>query len=103
MLAESWFRARDKVCTLTGDKAGAVELAAPILEHIVESGPAGIWAVTADEPRKLCLISNDGTVTDIIPSTGIGWRGNPCGFLTRAGLSRPVVLHDEQDFTASGS
>ena len=35
MVAEGWFRARDKVCTLTpGDKAGAVELAVPVLEHI---------------------------------------------------------------------
>ena len=100
MLVESWFRARDKVCTFTpGDQAGAVELAAPILEHIVETGPAGIWAVTADEPRKLCLISNDGTVTDIIPFDRhwVARETHPVFSPARDYLALSV-LHDEQDF-----
>ena len=99
-VAESWFRARDKVCTMTpGDKAGAVELAAPVLEHIVESGPAAIWAVTADEPRKLCFISSDRTVTDIIPFDRHWVARETHGVFSPArdylALS---VLHDEQDF-----
>lgn len=99
-VAESWFRARDKVCTLTpGDKAGAVELTAPVLEHIVETGPAGIWAVTADEPRKLCLIANDGTVTEIIPFDRhwVATETHPVFSPTRDYLALSV-LHDEQDF-----
>ena len=99
-VAESWFRARDKLCTLTpGDKAGAVELSVPVLEHIVETGPTGIWAVTADEPRKLCLISNDGTVTGIIPFDPHWVAGETFAVFSPArdylALS---VLHDEQDF-----
>lgn len=99
-VAESWFRARDKLCTLTpGDRAEAVELPVPVIEHIVETGASGIWAVTADEPRKLCLISNDGTVTDIIP-----FDRHWVAIETRAAFSPArdylalSVLHDEQDF-----
>lgn len=100
IIAESWFRARDKVCTLTpGDKAGAVELAVPVLEHIVETGPSGIWAVTADEPRKLCLISNDGTVTDIVlfDRHWVARETHPVFSPARDYLALSV-LHDEQDF-----
>ena len=99
-VAESWFRARDKLCTLTpGDKAEAVELAAPVIEHIVETGPSGIWAVTADKPRKLCLISNDGTVTDIIPFDR-HWvaRETRAVFSPARDYLALSVLHDEQDF-----
>ncbi len=100
LIAESWFRARDKVCTFTpGDPAGAVELAAPVLEHIVETGPDGIWAVTADEPRKLCLISNDGTVTEIVPFDR-HWvaRETHAVFSPARDYLALSVLHDEQGF-----
>lgn len=100
-VAESWFRARDKVCTLIpGDEAGAVELDAPVLEHIVETDSAGIWAVTADEPRKLCLISNDGTVTDIIPFDR-HWVASETHavFSPARDYLAMSVLHDEQDFS----
>lgn len=100
LIAESWFRARDKVCTITpGDKAGAVELAAPVLEHIVETGPSGIWAVTADEPRMLCRISSDGTVTDIVPFDRhwVARETYPLFSPTRDFLALSV-LHDEQNF-----
>ncbi len=99
-VAEDWFRPRDKVCTLTpGDKAGAVELAVPALEHFVETGPAGIWAVTADEPRKLCFIANDGTVTEIIPFDRhwVASETHPVFSPARDYLALSV-LHDEQDF-----
>jgi hypothetical protein len=100
IVAEGWFRPRDKVCTFTpGDPAGAVELTAPALEHIVEIGPAGIWAVTADEPRKLCFIFNDGTTTEIAPFDQ-HWvaRETHAVFSPARDYLALSVLHDEQDF-----
>ena len=99
-IVESWFRPRDRLCTLTaGTVAEPTVLTAPALEKVLESGTDGTWAVTADQPRKLCLISGEGNVTDVLPFDS-RWVASEThhSFSPARDYLALSILHDQQDF-----
>lgn len=98
-IVSDWFRARDKLCRLTPEDQEAQELGLPALEHIIEVTPEGLWAVTADEPRYLCFISNDAKMTSVIPFDP-AWIAveTQTAFSPQRGYIALAVLRKDQDF-----
>jgi len=97
-IVKSWFRPRDRLCRLTpGEKAQ--ELTVPLLEKILETGPDGIWAVTAEEPRRLCRITGDGKVREIVrfDPRWVASETAHCFSPARTYLALSI-LQDQQDF-----
>ena len=100
IIVSDWYRARDPLCVLdAGNNKAAAELDVPKLGYILESSPEGIWAVTADEPRRLCLVSQDGTVANVIPF-GKDWIAEEISAAFSPGRAYLAlsILREGQDF-----